>query len=463
MPITLGSGAFGSSPLGGSGSGGSSGTTSGAAFDADVTLWVEIDLSQAVDDIGVASSYLPLWDVAVWDEDVWGDGTTWTDVSEWVRGIQTDRAFSRELVAYNAGACRVELDNSDGRFSPENTSSPYRLGDSTTIGVLRPIRIRAEYAGIGWVLFTGRIEEWPQSFQGPEGATVIVSAVDAFAELAAFDSYEQTPQGASETFGDRIHRIINNAGWKGEHRIDTGGHTMQATTLASNAATELKLTADSEGGAVWVGGEGIFYADGQDALIEKDRSVEVQVTFSNSDDDTAVGYDMDSMEPQYDGSQVVNIAAYARAGGSVRTATAAASRALYGDRQDTRSDLICETDAQVDYLCERTIALYQKPEQRIERLRFTPQRQPSEARVAVAWDALARGLLALRNLVQVEHTTAAGYTITKRLYVRGIHHTISATTNTWTVDLDFASATVQSQFHDSRWDLGVWDTAVWSW
>lgn len=426
-----------------------------------VTLYVEIDLSQAVDAIGIAASYLPLWDIATWDEDQWGEGTTWTDVTQWVMGVDADRAFSRELVAYTAGRCQIVLDNTDGRFSPENPDSPYRLGDSTTIGVLRPIRVRASHNGVEWTLFTGRIEDWPETFYGTEGATVTVTAVDAFAELASFDGYEQTAAGEGEGFGDRINRILDNAGFIGERRIDEGEFTFQATTLAQNCVSELKLTADSEGGSVWVGGDGIFYADGQNALLEKDRSNQVQVLFSNADDDTAVGYEISSVQPIYDGSQVINIAAFARVGSTVRTYASADSRALYGERQSTRSDLICETDAQVDFLCERTVALYQKPELRVERLTFYPQLQPSTARQSLAWDAMARGLLALRSLVRLQHTTPAGFTLDKRLYVRGVHHTITKTT--WKVDVDFVSASVQSQFYDSRWDLAVWDTAVWSW
>ena len=459
-----GTGTYGTTSFGGSGGTSTSpgGVAVGVTGWGGVTLWVEMDLSQAVDDVGSgAVAYQALWDVAVWDADQWTDGTLWTDVTEWVLDVQTDRAFSRELSSYTAGRCAVTLDNSDGRFSPDNTSSPYRIGTSTSIGVLRPIRVRASYGGVEWSLFTGRIEEWPETFQGLEGATVTVTAVDAFAELASFDSYEQTPAGASDTFGARIERILTNAGFDGDRRIDVGEHTMQATTLAQNAVTELKLTSDSEGGSVWVGGDGIFYADGQNALIEKARSITVQALFSNSDDDTAIGYEIDSVQPLYDGSQVVNIAAFARVGSTVQTYTSEMSRALYGDRQSERSDLICETDPQVAYLCEREVALHQSPERRIEKLRYLPQLQPSAARIVEAWNALAEGRLMLRSLAQVQHTTAAGYTIDKLVYIRGIHHRISR--DNWSVDLDFTSATVLARFYGSRWDVGVWDESAWSW
>lgn len=457
--MTLGTVPFGTASFGTAGDGP---TPAGVIGWGGVTLVVEIDFSQAVDNIGsTAASYVALWDVAVWDVDSWESGTTWTDITPWVDGVKTNRGFSQELTAYTAGRLTVQLDNTDGRFSPDNTSSPYRVGDSTAIGVLRPIRVRASYAGVEWIIFTGRVEEWPETFQGVEGATVTVTAVDGFAALGAFNSFEQTPAGAGESFGDRIARILTNAGFDGDRRIDTGGHTMQATTLAAETITELKLTADSEGGAVWIGGDGIFYADGQNALIEKARSNTVQTLFSNSDDDTAVGYDMDSITPLYDGSQVVNIAKFARAGGTVQTYTSEVSRSLYGDRQAQRSDLICESDAQAAYLAERRVAIYQSPERRIEALTFAPELQPSAARQDVAWRAVAEGRLALRSLAQVQHTTAAGYTIDKLVYVRGISHSITATD--WRITVQFTSASVLARFFDSLWDSGVWDEAVWSW
>lgn len=427
-----------------------------------VTLTVEVDLSQAVEDIGaVVTSTGSLWDVGKWDEDVWLEGTQWTDVTAYVLGWSSDRAMSWDIQAYNAGQMKLRLDNSDGRFSPDNTNSPYRVGASTTIGVQRPIRIRASYGGVEFAPFTGRIETWDEFYDGVQGGYVEVTAVDAFAELGAADGYEQTPAGAGEGYAARMNRILDNAGHTGERRIDAGSHTFQATNLAKNALTELKLTADSEGGACWIGGDGIFYADGWDALLTKDRSTTPQVLFSNADDDTAVGFTMYPTNPKYDGSQIVNVAAYARVGSTEQVVTSPGSRQLYGQRRHARTDLVCENDTQVEALAQREVALFQFPEQRIEWLDFDPELQPSAARKVVAWEAVARGLLSLRNLIRVDYTTPAGFTITRMMYVRGIHHDVTA--DTWRIRVDTASATVPYRMLDSQWDAATWDESVWAW
>lgn len=428
-----------------------------------VTLTVEIDLSQAVENIGSSpASYLALWDVAAWDADTWEGGTTWTDVSQWVTGVKTNRSFSQELTAYTAGRLSLTLDNTDGRFSPDNLSSPYRVGSSTAIGILRPVRVTATYGGMSWALFTGRLEEWTEAYAGLEGARVDVSAIDGFADLGAFDGFEQPATGTSDGYGARIERILANAGYLGDRAVDVGVHTFQATTLAQNALTELKLTADSEGGAVWLAANGTFYADGQNALIEKARSNTVQVTFSNLDTDArGIGYELTGFSPAYDGSQVKNIAAYARVGGTQQSYIADASRALYGDRQASRTDLVCETDEQVQLLARRYVGLYSDPERRIEGVSFSPMLQPTAAKVAEAWSALATDRIQLRALVLLNHMTHAGFTITKHLFVRGISHSI--TPKGWDVDVTFTSATIWHALVDSRWDVGAWDTAAWSW
>jgi hypothetical protein len=456
--MPFGSGSFGSFTFGG-GTGGSS--SPGVTTPSGWTLYLEADLSQAVEDIGeISGAFGALWDVAVWDTDVWPPGTTWTDLTPWLLGVTSNRGFSDELFAFNAGSMSFTLDNADGRFSPDNPTSPYRLGDSTTIGLLRPVRLRARYDGIDWTIFVGRLETWDETF-GLDSGQVSVTAVDAFAELGAFDSYEQTPAGAGESYGARIARILDNADFQGETRIDVGVHTFQATDLSQNALTELKLTADSEGGAVWIGGDGIFYADGKNALQEKERSNSVQAVFSNSDVETAVGYEMLSVTSAYDATKVTNRAAYAIVGSTEQLATVGWSEALYGVRQDSRTDLVCSTDAQALSLAERHVALFQAPERRVESLTFNPDLQPSTERRRVALEAIARGQLALRALVRVDHTTPSGFEISKYLFVRGIHHNI--TPRSWTVSLDFTSATVVYGMVGSLWDVGVWDEAVWSW
>lgn len=428
-----------------------------------VTLTVELDLSQAVEDIGVGSlAGSSLWDVDQWDSGTWQAGATFTDISDWVLGLDTSAGFSYEMDSYQTGRLSLTLDNTDGRFSPDNPSSPYRIGDSTTIGMLRPIRVTASWQGFSWPLFYGRLEDWTERYQGTANATVEVTAVDVFADLAAVELFGGSPAGGGELFGARINRILDAGDWKGARSVDVGNVAMQATTLEGSLLSLLSDVADAEGGIVYGSPNGTVHAEGRNALIEKERSNTVQVRFSNdADDELSVAYESGSLRYEYDGSQTVNSASFAVEGGSEQRYVDQDSVNLYGLRSRSASGLLAVDDVDALVLAQRLVVLYRSPERRVESLTFTPMLQPSDARRDLAWSVLASQRLQLRSLVRFEHETNAGFTIGRYLFVRSIGHRVSS--SSWTVEIGFSSATVWQRLFDSRWGVGVWGSSGWSW
>lgn len=121
---------------------------------------------------------------------------TWTDVTQYVRDVSTNRGRSSELDTYPAGSCQVILDNRTRLFDPENTAGTY-YGKLTP---LRPIRIRVTPSG-GTIrsIFMGFIDQWPQSYSYPRDATVSVTATDAFKVLNQYKlpSYWKTEMQAT--------------------------------------------------------------------------------------------------------------------------------------------------------------------------------------------------------------------------------------------------------------------------
>lgn len=436
-------------------------------------LTVEIDLSQSTS-IG---DYTPdpdaplwLWDSGIWDDtaSVWQAGVTWTDVTADVRSFNSSASFERQNDAFNASTAQIVLDNRSGDYSPDNTASPYRVGGVTTIGMWRAVRVSGTYAADGdygnrstFPIFAGYVRAWNEEFpEYGKDAVVSVDLVDAFGKIAAFDGFAQTPIGAGELSGARIARILNNAGVLDANRyLDAGTVTMQATTLEGNALSEMKLVADSEGGAVWCGPDGGIYFDNQRALIEKDRSRNWLLYFSDTGDTGSLAYE--SIETSYDGDLVTNIAAYQRVGGAVQVSTSPSSRSVYGDRQESRTDLVCETDAQASLLANKRIALRQQAERRIESLTFKPNGQNTDAQKVIAWNALL-GFLQMRALCLVILTPPAGDQLQRLVFVSGISHTITA--DDWTIGLSFTSATEYIGYFGSLWDAGFWDGQdLWAW
>ena len=409
-----------------------------------VTLTVEVGFSGNPSDPLSPASGTGIWGVGVWGTDEWGDGAIFTDVTEYVLGLDMSSSFSYEMAKYQTGRLSLTLDNEDGQFSTDNSSSPYWLLGQTTIAPLREIRVTASYDGVSWPEFAGRIDSWDESLE-MAGGTVSVTALDYYADLAAWTGLATSAVGAGETFGARCSRILTAAGWTGSRAIDTGVSTQQATDLAGSAAAQLEAAAAAEGGAVWVDASGVVSCEGRNSLLEKTRSRVSQMIFSNVDTSANnVLYESGSIGTAYDATTVVNVASYQRTGGTVQTSTSQTSRDLYGDRVDSVSSLDTDNDTDVKLLATRAVALYQFPERRVESLTFQPMRQPTEEQVDNAWHAISSEGTSLRSLVYFSHLTPQGFNVDRYLFIRG--RRVRITPTDWTMSLDFTSATVWHGF-----------------
>jgi hypothetical protein len=454
----------------------------------NVTLYVEADFSEAISRLGtsIPATVDTLWDTDYWDdpEALWESTETvsWSDITEWVQGISTNHGFSRQTTRYNASTASVRLVNTDGRFSPNNVNSPYRVGDSTAIGPLRPFRIRAEWThpvfGVyEFFLFTGLIQSWNLTYDYNRFAVVDVELVGIESQIASFTSPALASQGGGESAGDRINRILTNAGFEGTRYVDTGLADMQATTLEGNALSELQLTADSEGGAVYWGPDGSVYFDGFNAQIDKSRG-SAQFFFTDQNTNylevdpgdivfsTVQRIAFQSLTFAYDGDLVRNVYNYQRVGGAMQTADDQASRQLYGDRGDVRTDLICTTDADVSRLIERELLVSKFPEFRVESITFSPLSPRNSSDEGApgyrVWLWLAYGAIRLRQGTFVYYQPPGEPDpVRSDVFIESISHSI--TPSTWEIKLGFSSATVFNTISNTVWDYVNWDEAVWSW
>lgn len=419
-----------------------------------VTITVEAALSAAVDSYGA-------WDSGLWDSALWGPDEAYVDISDYARSFSTSRAFGREVAVWEAGTGGLVLDNRDGRFCADNLSGPYVTAGVTGIRPWRPVRIRATYNSVTYPVAKLYALDWVESYPDLAAADsgdaiVTVPMADEFARLSGVDGLEQTPTGAGDSFGARLHRVLHAAGSTVDRMIEPGVNTMQATNLSANTVSELKLTADSEGGAVYVGAAGEIIGEGQLALVQNSRSIVSQATFGDGGGDEVPYADITLGGA---GDLIKNIAAYARVGGTSQTVSDATSRALYGDRRDTRTDLICETDEQAGQLATWKVARFKAPERRVESITILPRRNPS------VMFPLALGLK-VRDLVTVVRRPPGGYTITQYCHIAGIRHEV--TPDNWITTFTLFSATPYRAFASSLWDTGLWgasehdpDAALW--
>lgn len=447
------------------------------------TLYVEADFGQAVVDVGEPAGPTgnANWDLTTWSDGVstWaGRDPVWTDITASVRGISTSHAFSRQTNRYSTSSATVTLDNNSGAFSPTNTNSPYRLGASTTIGLLRRMRIRVAYTDLNnytynWNLYDGLIQSWDMTYPEYGGdAVVVVSLQGAESRLGNIERVAQVAQGAGDTPGARIQRILNDAGWSdpsGYASVDTGETTLQATTLAGSVMNELQLVADSEGGYLYWDAYGNTIFDGYNAQVEKQRLLEA-VLFSNAPDlfTAPIGYE--DIAFSYNADLVTNYITYQNVGGTAQTVASPNSRSLYGDRITSRTDLIAQDDAHALRLANRDLAIFRNPELRVESLTFSPMTPTYDFYGNVddwGWRSLAQGAIALRRGAHIVHNPKHETAVDRWCFIDGIAHDI--TPKTWRTTLQFSSASAYRDVGSSVWDgasgvnAGFFDGTRWGW
>jgi hypothetical protein len=190
------------------------------------------------------------------------NGSAWVDITAYVRSVSCSRSLAADTGRYNGGTAQIVLDNRDGRFSRGNTSSPYfawwRPG--------RLIGVRTDLAS----LWAGRIASVQEQYPG-DGVDNVVTVVceDVWALLGRVDGAEQALQGGSERMHERANRVLAMAGLPATFVptiasvVQTSTVTLQETTLAQPALTELARAVDSEDGVVWVTGQEIVNAVGR--------------------------------------------------------------------------------------------------------------------------------------------------------------------------------------------------------
>lgn len=109
----------------------------------------------------------------------------WTDVSAYVElheGIQIDYGRTDELSVADANSLTLTFDNSDGRFTWGNTSSPYY----PNVKIGRPIRVTGTFEGVDYVRFVGFVNEWPVEWPG-ESSGYATATITASSRLAYID------------------------------------------------------------------------------------------------------------------------------------------------------------------------------------------------------------------------------------------------------------------------------------
>jgi hypothetical protein len=367
------------------------------------------------------------------------------DVSNLLDSVNTHRGRNISSEQFQTGTASVRLLDQNGDFNPQNTASPYY----TYLNPMRKMTITATYSGVTYPIFAGYITGYNTSTPKFNGDIVYttITAVDGFRLFQNAQFFGVTGAVAGETTGVRIGKILDTIGWPVSLRdIDSGLTTVQADPATQRTALQaLQTCATTEYGAI--------YMDHSGRVTFQDRNLTVSSVAGTpvvfKDDGTAIGYF--DVKWVFDDTQVYNLATVTRTGGTVQTASDAASIATYFTHSYNQSGLLMETDTVALDYAQAFIASRKDTNVRVDELTLDLQQDNYTAGTVAALT------LDFFSPISVTTTQPNNTTLSKTVQVFNVSHSI--TPNSWKTRLGTAEPIIDGFILDSTL-YGILDTSV---
>jgi hypothetical protein len=270
------------------------------------------------------------------------------DLSDVTRKISITRGRSIQRDTYEAGTAIVRILDKDSYFNPQNTASPYY----PNVVPLRKLRISATTSsGTNWI-FSGYTTDYKYSYdQAEEMGYVDIYCSDAFRLFQMAQVATVTDATSGQTTGTRIGKILDTMSFPTSMRdVAAGSTTCQADPGTSRPGLNaLKNAEFTEQGA--------FYMDTSGAAVFKSRD-EVVGSLANTplEFNQTSGIPYQNLQFAFDDKLIINKGDFTRTGGTTQSISNEASITKYFPHGNVETDLIAETDAQVNNIVRIYVA-----------------------------------------------------------------------------------------------------------
>ena len=399
------------------------------AFDSNVTLTCEI----------------------AFDSDPLDSSQTFTDVSSFLRGFKISRGRASNLSQFQPGTALIQLDNSDNRFSPNQTTHFFDSSNNRTkVQPLKRIRIKAAQGGTTYTLFHGFVESFPVNYglQGQDSTTNI-KAVDVFKLLnnATLDSVGwklgtsllgQTTRlafgQAQELSSIRATNILNSFGYTNQ-AISTGQLQVQTQSTTDTLLAALQAVERAENGTFFIAANG--NATFRDRNFRLTNTTTPDATFGQGGSDLPYT----DIVSSYDDTKIINTVLFTRTGGSQQSAVSDDSVQRFGTHSLTQSGRLNIQDSDVLSIAKQKVVENDIPQTSVRTLIFRPQSDTSIWAKALGLDIGA--------FVKTNVLTPSGTTESYDLFIENIQHSVDARSKTWTWKIGLSPA------ETGAWILGV--------
>lgn len=361
------------------------------------------------------------------------------DVSDIALRVSIRRGRNRVLNSFEAGTATVVLEDENGDYNPQNTSSPYY----GKLLPLRKIRIWADYDDGGgtdrYYLYSGYIVSFDNTFRlgNDEVSTVTFQCVDAFRLLQNVQISTVAGSSAGQTTGARIENLLDLASFPVSQRlIDVGDTLVQADPATSRSLlAACQNIEQTELGGFFIDDEGNAVFLSRSTVSEK--ADETPLLFN--DDGTNISYQ--SIDFAYDDTQIFNDITVTRLGGTAQNVQSTSSIETYFIHSGSRSDLLMQTDAEALDQASMLLNARENALLRIDSIGLNLMDSTASNRIVAGLES------DLFTLINVTKTGQASSTFTLELFVQGIQHDI--TPNTWTTRFLTAEPIIQAFILDS--------------
>ena len=367
------------------------------------------------------------------------------DVSDLLDSVVTNRGRNISSEQFQTGTAAIRILDQNGDFNSQNPASPYY----SYLNPMRKMIITATYLGVTYPIFAGYITAWNTTTPKFNGDIVYttVTAVDGFRLFQNAQFFGVSGAVAGETTGSRINKILNTIGWPTALRdVDTGLTTVQADPNTQRTAlAALQTCATTEYGAIYMDQTGRLAFQDRDLTVSS--VADTPVVFK--DDGTAIGYS--DVKWVFDDTQIYNLATVTRNGGSVQTASDAASIAKYFTHSYNQSGLLMQTDAEALDYAQAFVASRKDTVVRVDELTLDLQQDNYTA------GTIAALTIDFFTPVSVTTTQPNNTTLSKTEQVFNVSHSI--TPNSWKVRFGTAEPIIDGFILDSAL-YGILDTSV---
>jgi hypothetical protein len=361
------------------------------------------------------------------------------DVSNIALRVSIRRGRNRILNSFEAGTATVVLEDQNGDWNPQNTSSPYY----GKLLPLRKIRIWADYDDGGGVdryyLYSGYITSYDNSFRlgFDEVSSVTLQCVDAFRLFQNVNITTVAGTSAGQTTGARIENLLDVASYPTSQRqIDTGDSTVQADPgTARTLLTACQTVEQTELGGFFIDAEGNAVFLSRSTVSEKAD----QTPLLFNDNGTDIPYS--TIDFAYDDTQIFNDITVTRLGGTPQNVQSTSSIETYFIHSGQRTDLLMQTDTEALNQAQMLLNARDEALLRIDSIGLN-------LKDATSVDLIKAGIDSeLFTLIDVTKTGQASSTFTLELFVQGIQHDITPTS--WMTRFLTAEPIIQAFILDS--------------